>query len=34
MRPKIIAPIGRVTSASDTVSAMSGRLLPNAVATS
>src|SRR5471030_2494409 len=34
MRPKIIAPMGRVISARPTVSAMSGRVLPNAVATS
>src|SRR3954468_15928008 len=34
MRPKMIAPMGRVMSARPTVSAMSGRVLPNAVATS
>src|SRR5207253_3879225 len=34
MRPKTMAPIGRVMSARPTVSAMSGRVLPNAVATS
>src|SRR5438132_11390365 len=34
MRPKMIAPTGRVASARPTVSAMSGRDLPKAVATS
>ncbi len=34
MMPKMIAPIGRMASASVIVSAMSGRVLPNDFATS